>query len=262
MLQEELNETNRGLLALTMEVEKKNEEVQAINQQLLQAARLATMGELAASIAHELNNPLTTLSLRVESLVAQISPDDPKQRTLKIISSEIDRMATLISELLDFSRRKQRQVSTVNVCQEIEDAVELISYHFRSNRIRVICDFQSSIPMIYGDHQELRQLFINLFTNAIDAMPEGGTLTIQVNVEHAQTDWVAIHIKDTGIGIKPQILSKVTEPFYSTKPDGKGTGLGLPICSRIVTDHHGVMNITSNVDQGTTVSIKIPYIDN
>jgi signal transduction histidine kinase len=136
----------------------------------------------------------------------------------------------------------------------------LINYYLRNNRIKVICDFQSPEPMICGECQELRQLFINLFTNATDAMPQGGTLTIQVNEVHDETDWVAIHIKDTGIGIKPAILPKVTEPFYSTKPDGKGTGLGLPICCRIVSEHHGVMNITSNVEEGTTVSIKIPRI--
>jgi signal transduction histidine kinase len=241
-------------------LEKKNEEIQAINQQLLQAARLATMGELAASIAHELNNPLTTLSLRVESLTKQISPDDPKQKTLQILSREIDRMAALILHLLNFSRRQKRQVTLVNICQEIKHALELINYHLHNNRIKVICDFQSPEPMICGERQELQQLFINLFTNASDAMPQGGTLTIQVNEEHAETDWVAIRIKDTGIGIKPDILPKVTEPFYSTKPDGKGTGLGLPICNRIVSDHQGVMNITSIADQGTTVSIKIPLI--
>jgi len=143
LLQEELDATNRGLLALTTELDVKNEEVQVITQQLWQLSRMATMGELAASIAHELNNPLTTVSLRAVSLAAQIPTNDLKQRSLQIISQEVERMSTLVKNLLDFSRRSQRQVSTVNVCRELEHTLELIYYLFRKNKIIVRRDYQS-----------------------------------------------------------------------------------------------------------------------
>jgi len=258
LLQEELDATNRGLLALTKELEEKNEEVQAMTQQLWQVAKMATMGELAASIAHELNNPLATVSLRVESLAAQVPPDDPKQRSLQIISQEVERMGALVKNLLDFSRRSRRQVAAVDVCREIEYTLELIHYQFRKNRINVRRDYQPDLPLIHADRQELLQLFLNLFTNASDAMPQGGTLTIRVYTGYADTDWVAVDIADTGMGIQPDDLAKVMDPFFTTKPKGKGTGLGLSICRRIVQEHHGLITITSEVDKGTTVSLKLP----
>lgn len=260
LLQEELDATNRGLLALTMEIEEKKEEVQAITQQLWQVAKMATMGELAASIAHELNNPLAIVSLRAESLAAQILPNDPKQRSLLLILREVERMGALVKNLLDFSRRTQRQVSTVDICRELEYTLELIYYQLRKNRISVRWDYQPGLPLVQADCQELLQLFLNLFTNASDAMPQGGTLTIKVYTVHADIDCVSIDIADTGIGIQPADLSKVMEPFFTTKPEGKGTGLGLSICRRIVREHHGSITITSEVDKGTTVSLKLPVI--
>jgi signal transduction histidine kinase len=260
LLQEELAATNLGLLALTMELEHKNEEVQSITQQLLQVARMVTMGELAASIAHELNNPLATVSLRVESLADKLSPDDPKQNALRIIAQEVERMGTLVKKLLDFSRRNQRKLTTVDVCREIEHALELIYYQLRKNRITVRRDYQPGLPLIHADSQELLQLFLNLFINACDAMPQEGTLTIRVYEGHADTSCVAIEVADTGMGIQPDDLEKVMDPFFTTKPAGKGTGLGLSICRHIVREHQGVITIASEVEKGTTVFIKLPVI--
>lgn len=262
LLQEELDATNLGLLALTMELEEKNEEVQAITQQLWQVAKMVTMGELAASIAHELNNPLATVSLRVESLLAKIPPEDPKRRALHIIAQEVERMGALVKNLLDFSRRSRRKVFKVDVCREVEHALELIYYQLRKNRIVVRRDYQPELPLVHADRQELMQLFLNLFTNASDAMPQGGTLTIRVCEEHTDNGYIAIEIGDTGMGIPPEDLEKVMDPFFTTKPEGKGTGLGLPICRRIMREHQGLISISSEVDKGTTVFLKLPVIIN
>jgi signal transduction histidine kinase len=257
LLQEELAATNRGLLALTMEIEKKNEEVKAITQQLWQMARMATMGELAASLAHELNNPLTTVSLLVESLTAQIPSDDPQQRALQVIAREVDRMAALVKSLLDFSRRSPLQVAIVDICREIEHTLDLMQHDYRKKGVSVRRDYQAGLPPLYADRQELQQLFLNLFINAGDAMPQGGTLTVRVYA--VDTAHITIDIADTGIGIRPDDLPLVMEPFFTTKPEGKGTGLGLSICRRIVQEHHGgKISIASEVDRGTTVSLKLP----
>jgi len=114
------------------------------------------------------------------------------------------------------------------------------------------------LPLINAECQGLQQLFINLFTNASDAMPQGGTLAIQVYTEHTDTDYIAIDITDTGMGIQPDDLAKVMDPFFTTKLENKGTGLGLSICRRIVQEHHGLITITSEVDKGTTISLKLP----
>ena len=236
------------------------DEVKTMSQQLLQAEKLATMGELASSIAHELNNPLATVSLRVESLIAQSTGDDPRLRELEIIGKEIERMSNLVSNLLQFSRRSQPQISTVNVSDEIEKTLELVHYHLRRQNIAVAREFKPEGPLIHADRQQMRQLFLNLFTNAGDAMPEGGTLTIRVTNRPEEKE-ICIEIADTGVGIPPEILPKVLEAFYTTKPEGKGTGLGLAICKRIAQAHNGILNITSEggPGKGTRVCITLPF---
>jgi C4-dicarboxylate-specific signal transduction histidine kinase len=241
------------------ELIEKNEELRAMTQQLWQAAKLATMGELSASIAHELNNPLATVSMRAESLLTKTQQDSPMWRELKIIEQEVERMATLIANLLQFSRRSQPQISTVDICEEIEKALELIYYHLRKRNIVIWREFAKEAPHIHADRQQLRQLFLNLFTNASDAMPRGGTLTIRVTAP-PESMQVIMEVADTGTGIPPEILPKVAEPFYSTKPEGEGTGLGLAICRRIVKGHNGTFDLTSEgiPGKGTTARISLP----
>ena len=204
----------------------KNEELTTVTQQLWQTAKLVTMGELASSIAHELNNPLATVSLRIESLMTQTDKSDTRSRELEIIGHEVERMGKLVANLLQFSRRRPMQVSTTDVCEEIEKALELIHYHLRKFNIRLVREFAPAVPKVAADRQQLRQLFLNLLTNAADAMPRGGTLTIRVTA-FTEKKTVCIEIADTGTGIPPEVLTHVMEQFYTTKPEGKGTGLGL-----------------------------------
>ena len=161
-------------------LQAKTEEIKTMTQQLWQTAKLATMGELAASIAHELNNPLAILSLRVESMLARFADTSPEQRELNIMVGEIDRMASLVGNLLQFSRSGQRQVSSLDICDEIDQTLELIHNHLAHRHIPVQRDFSADRLLIQADRQQMRQLFLNLFTNASDAMPQGGELTIQV----------------------------------------------------------------------------------
>jgi signal transduction histidine kinase len=285
--QEALETTNQGLVELTAELEdrvrqrtaeleERSEEVRAMSQQLWQAAKLATMGELAASIAHELNNPLGTISLRIESLLTRTAADDPSHRALSIVEQEVERMAGLVANLLQFSRSGGTQVSTVDVRAELDNTLELMHYHLRNRDIVVIREFAERVPLIHADRQRLRQVFLNLFTNATDAMPDGGTLTLnvaEVTLEHPDSGAtvppspgaaayrsaaVMIEIVDTGSGIDPSLLARVLEPFYTTKPEGRGTGLGLAICRRIVQEHHGAFDLESVPGQGTTVRITLP----
>ena len=255
-LQHELEERQRAEEALR----RKDEELRTISQQLWQAAKLATMGELAASIAHELNNPLATVSLRVESLLAQIVEDDPKRRSLTVIEQEVERMGNLVSNLLQFSRRGQAQISSIDVREELENTLALIYYHLRNHRITVVRQFASDVPMLHADRQQLRQVFLNLLTNASDAMPQGGTLTLGVTLGQLEPSMPAVSITftDTGIGIAPEDIPRVMDPFFTTKEEGKGTGLGLAICRRIMQEHHGTIEVSSTVGQGTTIRLTLP----
>jgi signal transduction histidine kinase len=238
---------------LETKVRDRTEELSSMYQQLWHAAKLATVGELTASIAHELNNPLQTVGLRVESLSMRLSDDPAALEALSVVEKELDRMANLVKNLLQLSRREEHRISTVNVAEELEKTVELLHYHLRKCGIEVRKDFQP-IPMIMADPEQLRQVFLNLFTNAADAMPSGGTLTLRARGGQN----LLIEIVDTGTGIAAADLPRVMETFFTTKPSGKGTGLGLPICRRIVEAHGGRISIESEPGNGTTVRIVLP----
>lgn len=234
----------------------KNAELHNMTQQLWQTAKLATMGELAAGIAHELNNPLGIISLRIESLLEKATAGEPGYRALEIISQEVDRMTSLVANLLQSSRKQTRQVSTMDICEELNHTIELMHYHLQKRQIDVERLFAKKVPSLQADRQALRQLFLNVLTNAADAMPQGGKLTISVELANNE---LIVEITDTGNGIDAEDLPKVMDSFFTTKPEGAGTGLGLAICRRIVQEHHGTFDISSQgPGKGTTVHIILP----
>jgi signal transduction histidine kinase/DNA-binding response OmpR family regulator len=256
-----LKETNQQLEQALQQLQGKTNELTAMTQQLWQASKLATMGELAASIAHELNNPLATVGLRAETLLVQMPADSDPRKSLEIIAQEVDRMATLVNNLLQFSRRSHRQVSTLDLREEIATSVEFVHYHLRTQQIEVVREFAECVPMIQADRQQLHQLFLNLLTNASDAMPQGGKLIVRVSANGLPAGSVVIDFADSGQGISAENLEKIWEPFFTTKPEGKGTGLGLAICRRIVEEHGGTIDIQSESGRGTTVHIAFPATD-
>jgi PAS domain S-box-containing protein len=255
-----LRQTHNELEKLVAELRAKDQEVRSATQQLWQAAKLASVGELAASIAHELNNPLATVGLRIESVLAHTPVDDPRRRALEIIEQETKRMGDLVTNLLQFSRRGREEVSTLDVRQELAKAAELIHHHLRKRLLTVVEEFAPATPVVCGDRQKLRQVFLNVLSNASDAMSEGGTLTLRTapTTLHETKSAVLIEITDTGVGIPAENLPKVMEPFFTTKEEGKGTGLGLAICRRVVEEHNGTIEIASEVGKGTTVRIVLP----
>ena len=252
----DLKESNRKLEATLGELS-------TTTQQLWQASKLATMGELSASVAHELNNPLATVALRVENMLMTMTADDRQRHSLEVISQEVDRMANLVDNLLHYSRRSHRQISTVDAREEIAKSVDFVDYHLRSRKIEVVREFGDTLPTIQADCQQLRQLFLNLLTNASDAMPEGGTVTVraQPGVLNAH-EAVQVEFADTGEGIPVENLKKIWDSFFTTKTEGKGTGLGLAICRRIVEEHGGTIEIESEVGRGTTVRMLFPATAN
>ena len=218
------------------------------------------MGELAASIAHELNNRSPRSVCASSPLLVHTPADDPKRHALAVVEQEVERMSHLVANLLQFSRRGQPQISSVDVREELENTLALIHYHLRNHHIGVVRQFAPEVPMIHADRQQLRQVFLNLLTNASDAMPQGGTLTLGVATRALATGTPAVVIAftDTGIGIAPADMPKVMEPFFTTKEEGKGTGLGLAICRRIMQEHHGTIEISSEVGKGTTIRLALP----
>lgn len=255
-----LRASHQQLENAVAELHAKNEEVRAMTQQLWQAAKLASVGELAASIAHELNNPLATIRLRIESVCARTPPDDPRRRALEIVDQESQRMGDLVSNLLQFSRRGDGQASTFDIRDELSKAVELVHHHLQKRLVSVVHEFAPNTPTIFADRQKLRQVFLNLLTNASDAMPLGGTLTLRTAGLTLADGKPAVQIEfvDTGVGISPENLERIMEPFFTTKEEGKGTGLGLAICRRVVQEHQGTIDVQSERGRGTTLRILLP----
>ncbi|MCS6975893.1 MAG: PAS domain S-box protein [Gemmatales bacterium] len=256
----ELRRSHEELQRLVAELRDKNEEIRAITQQLWHAAKLASLGEMAASIAHELNNPLATNLLRLENILERLPEDDPHRRSLEIVQQETRRMSKLVSELLQFARRGRERLGVVEVNRELEHIVELVQHLLRKRGIEVVWDLEPSLPPIHADIQKLQQVFLNLLTNAADAMPKGGRLTLRTRRGHlpGHVPAVSIEICDTGIGIAAEHLGRVFDPFFTTKAEGQGTGLGLPICRRIVEEHCGTITLESEVGRGTRVEVTLP----
>jgi len=260
LAEEELRNTNERLEEALAELLTKTQELASMTQQLWQASKLATMGELAASVEHELNNPLATLALHAEFLLKGLPDDDPKRQAVRVMQQEVERMATLVSNLLLFSRRSQPQISTINLAEELQHSLEFIRHHLRANNIMLATDYASDLPSVQADRQQLRQVFLNLLTNASDSMPEGGRLTIRAShgVVENGAPTLMVEFSDTGIGIEPEDMPRLWESFFTTKPEGKGTGLGLPICRRTIEEHRGTIDIESLSGKGTTVRIILP----
>ena len=264
--------------ARTSELEQKSEELRSMTQQLWQAAKLATMGEIAASVAHELNNPLATVSLRVESVLLDLPPDDPRRRPLEVVEGEVERMARLIARLLEFSRRAEPQKIRLDLSIEVGSSLELVQNHLKIRDVIARTELGPGPFTVLADRQQMRQVLLNLFTNAVDAMPDGGTLTIRIrhvasaSRSDAQGDQddgrsasagsgtVVVEVCDTGVGIAPDVLARVFEPFFTTKAEGQGTGLGLAICRRAMQEHDGLLEIESEPGQGAIVRLTLPSV--
>ena len=193
-------------------------------------------------------------------------------------------MSALVANLLQFSRTSSSQISTVDVREEVANTLELIHYHLRKSNILTVQELSPETPLVHVDRQQLRQVFLNLFSNAADAMPQGGTLTVRtwpgekphpgttlplrrtatpsLGLPISSLPQMFIEVADTGEGISPERLERVWEPFFTTKPEGKGTGLGLAICRRIIHEHGGTIEIISDgvPGKGTTVRIALPAV--
>ncbi|MBM4439070.1 MAG: GAF domain-containing protein [Candidatus Rokubacteria bacterium] len=224
-------------------------------QQLVQSAKLAAIGELAASIAHELNNPLTVILGHAQMLRMHAEDDSSQARKLEKVESEALRAAKITRGLLDFSRRREPKHEPVSVNALVPRALDLINSKLRGRTITVDTILEERAPMIHGDADQLTQVLINLAGNAIDAMGESGRLTVTTS---STEDGLELAVQDTGAGMDAEQVNRIFEPFYTTKPEGKGTGLGLSVTLGILKSHGGVIAVESAPGRGTTMRVRLP----
>jgi signal transduction histidine kinase len=231
------------------------EELKVTQQQLVQSAKLAAIGELAAGVAHELNNPLTVILGHAQMLQGAMDGASTMSRKLEVIESEAERAAKITRGLLDFSRRREPKHEPVSVNALVPRALELIHSKLRGRRIVVETRLADDAPAIRGDADQLTQVLINLAGNAIDAMGDRGTLTVRTA---AVDDGLELAITDTGTGMDSAQVNRIFEPFYTTKPEGKGTGLGLSVTLGILKSHGGSVAVESALGRGTTMRVRLP----
>lgn len=228
-----------------------------LEEQLQLADKMASIGLLAAGVAHEVNTPLTGISSFTQMLLDQADPDDPRTRLLEKIERQTFRAAKIVNSLLHLSRPAQSDAAPVDLHVVVHDVLALLDHQFRAANIQVRRDLAHTSPVVRAVEHKLQQVLLNLFLNARDAMPNGGWLSVATRDEGGR---VVVEVSDTGGGIPAEHLARIYDPFFSTKPIGQGTGLGLSITYGIVQEHDGTIGCDSRVGQGTTFTLSFPAL--
>jgi len=213
------------------------------------------MGRLTSQIAHELNNPLYGIMNTLELMKTEISPDNKRRKLLEMALSEIVRLSELLRKMLTFSKPDQKEKQPVDIDTILDEMLLLHRKQFRENDIIISMDLSGGLAPVYASKNQLRQVFLNLFKNAGDAMPSGGTLTVKT---YSKDEEIAVEISDTGGGIKEENINKIFDAFFTTKSSVKGVGLGLSVCYGFIIEHGGDIKVDSKVGVGTTFIITLP----
>ncbi len=240
-----------GILVVFDDVTEKGQ----LENQLLQAEKLSSIGLLAAGIAHEINTPLTGVCSYTQMLVKETPPSDPRHEILKKIETQGFRASTIVDNLLNFARVSDRDFSEVNVNSLMVETLSLMDHQFRKSDVEVKLDLDASLPVTLANGGKLQQVFMNLVLNARDAMPQGGKLTVRTYQEDSQ---LVVKIQDSGTGISEENVKKIYDPFFTTKKAGEGSGLGLSVSYGIIREHSGRINVDSTSGQGTTFRLHLP----
>jgi signal transduction histidine kinase len=232
------------------------ERLQGTQDELIRIEKMTSLGQMAASIAHEINNPLAGVLMYTKLLAKKITGDTfRKEESLDYLSkmeSEVTRCSKIIRNLLDFARQTEPMLRLVDINQVIEQVLAMVGHQAQLQNAEVIKEFSTSLPKVMADFDQLQQVFTNLTLNAIQAMPEGGKLTLRTSVVDSR---VKVDVEDTGCGIPKENLSKLGTPFFTTKEKGKGVGLGVAVVYGIVERHKGKVTVQSEVGKGTTFTV-------
>ena len=233
-----------------------------MEQQMVQSEKMAAIGELASGVAHEINNPLDGLL----NCILRIKRDPQNERQTKeylgLMEEALRRIESTVGQLLNFSRQRDLELTSVSLNEVVNEVVGLITYSADEKGIQIKKHFQEELDLILGDKHLLEQVVLNLALNAIAAMPDGGALTFKTGEIEFDAllgkATVFVQVTDTGIGIPRSVQDRIFDPFYTTKITEKGTGLGLSVSNRIIRQHEGVIEFDSKIEQGSVFTVKLP----
>lgn len=259
--------------ALEEEIQKKTAEIMKAHEQLINAEKLASLGRMAAGVAHELNSPLTGIVTFAHLMLKRLPPENKQDREdLEIIIEQANRCSKIIKGLLGFSRKATAERVEININTLLDSTIAMVRNQAKFHNIKFVLNFDESLPMIHVDPNQMQQVFLNLLINAADAMNERGQITIATRTvgESEETPWfkmghpqegkkyIEIEFTDTGPGIPEEYMGKIFEPFFTTKPVGKGTGLGLAVSYGIIKRHGGNITVRSEPGKGASFFIRLP----
>lgn len=256
-----------GLLQQTvLELQNTQQELQArisaqreAEARLIQAAKLAAVGEMAAGVAHELNNPLTTVVGFTELALEELPLDSALRGDLELVLKEARRARSVVRRLLDFARQGETNRVKANINEIVEDVLLLTKHLMHTNNVQLVVRLGQNLPWASMDRNQIKQVVINLVNNALYAMPEGGRLDVETDCQSRYNrQWITMSVRDTGVGISPENLQRIFEPFFTTRGDRGGTGLGLSVTYGIVTDHGGMIEVESEVNAGSSFTVWLP----
>ncbi len=254
-LKETYDKLQGKIEAADEDLKRAYKELQDKQEQLIQSEKLASIGKLAAGVAHEINNPLTGVLTFSHFLRDDLPEDDPKREDVDIIIKETERCRDIVRGLLDYARQTEPQKAVLSINDVIDKTLALLEHQATFRNVEIVRKFGADLPELMVDKDKIRQVLINLLTNAQEAMPEGGTITITTNVS-SNGKYIEMEITDTGCGIDDTALPRIFDPFYSTKD--LGTGLGLSVIQGIVASHKGTIVAKSKKGEGTTFTIRLP----
>jgi two-component system NtrC family sensor kinase len=259
----------RDLIIAMRQKREQQHRLELTSQQLIRAEKLATVGHVAATVAHELGNIFTPL-LMYAKLIYKETVGDEKSEVAEYatqITEIANRASDMLRQLVDASRSEPAKMVPLDLTSVIKNALTLFKPRIKKQDLRVEQHYPENLPMVTGRPDQLEQVFINLALNAFDAKPNGGNLTITLEASgnekldaRARPDFVTVYVKDTGIGIPPENISLLFEPFYTTKAQGAGSGLGLFVTHLIIDQHGGAIEVDSEIGMGTTFTIKLPAV--
>ena len=249
----------REILALNETLNDYIERLEKTQKQLIQVEKMNALGQLSASIAHEINNPLAGVLVYIRLIIKKVSGDTTNKEEILNILSKVDlavtQSAKLVRNLLDFARQSTPTLEPISVSSVIDQAIALVGHQAELKKVKVLRNEMPGLPLVMGDFSQLQQVFINLIVNAIQAMSDGGELRINTS---RSDSLVAVAVKDTGRGIPPGDMDKLFTPFFSTKEEVRGVGLGLAVSYGIIQRHGGRIEVRSQVGKGSTFTVYLP----
>ena len=249
-----------------LELQQTQQELQArisaqmeAEARLIQAAKLAAVGEMAAGVAHELNNPLTSVVGFTELVLDELPMESPIRKDLDLVLQEARRARSVVRRLLDFARQSETSRVKADINEIVDDVMMLTKHLMHASHVQLEMRLGKDLAWVSVDRNQIKQVVINLVNNALYAMPKGGHLMVET-AERARYErrWMTLTVGDTGEGIRPENLERIFEPFFTTRADHGGTGLGLSVTYGIVTDHSGMIEVESTVNQGSTFTVWLP----